>query len=341
MLRLYELTFIRLGPPSEAARKQVAERIDALVPADSSKPITAEALKLLVYFQAPSAATKGMDLLSKAPSREEQMEYALSLRNLKSGWTPKLREEYFKWFVKAAGYRGGHSFTGFVANIKKEAVDTLTKEEKETLKPILEATPKIENPYASAKPRSFVKHYTVDNLLPIVDKGLHERNFANGRQMFGEAKCFACHRFASEGGAFGPDLTALAGRFNPKDLIESIVEPSKVISDQYAAINIATTDGRFVSGRIINMHGDNMQVNTDMLDPADKMVSVNSPRRRVDGAVEGVDDAGGADRHVPRGRGARPDRLPAVARQPARRDVQEAVTPKPAAQARARASCPT
>ena len=85
--------------------------------------------------------------------------------------------------------------------------------------------------------------------------------------MFGEAKCFACHRFASEGGAFGPDLTALAGRFNAKDLIESIVEPSKVISDQYAAVNIVTTDGKVVSGRIINLFGDKMSVNTDMLDP--------------------------------------------------------------------------
>ncbi|HEX3315854.1 MAG TPA: heme-binding protein, partial [Gemmataceae bacterium] len=274
MLRLYQLTFLRLGPPSDSARKQVLERVDAMIPASSSKPITSEALKLLCYFQAPSAATKGVGIMLKAPTREEQMDCALSLRSLKAGWTPKLREEYFGWFVKAAGYRGGHSFTGFIDNIKKEAVDTLTAAEKKTLKPILEATPKIDNPWANAKPRPFVKHYTLDNLLPIVDKGLHDRDFERGRLMFGEAKCFACHRFASEGGAFGPDLTALAGRFNAKDLIESIVEPSKVISDQYAAVNIVTTSGKMVSGRIINLAGDKMMVNTDMLDP-DKLVNVS------------------------------------------------------------------
>ena len=41
----------------------------------------------------------------KAPTQEEQIEYALSLRALKAGWTPELREEYFAWFPKAAGYR--------------------------------------------------------------------------------------------------------------------------------------------------------------------------------------------------------------------------------------------
>ena len=85
--------------------------------------------------------------------------------------------------------------------------------------------------------------------------------------MFAAANCFACHRFAGEGGAFGPDLSGLAGRFSARDLLESVVEPSKVISDQYQAVVIRTTDGRIVTGRIINLSGDGMTVNTDMLNP--------------------------------------------------------------------------
>ena len=86
--------------------------------------------------------------------------------------------------------------------------------------------------------------------------------------MFGAANCFACHRFASEGGSFGPDLSGLAGRFSTRDLLESVVDPSKVISDQYQAVVIRTTDGRIVTGRIINLSGDGMTVNTDMLNPS-------------------------------------------------------------------------
>ena len=50
--------------------------------------------------------------------------------------------------------------------------------------------------------------------------------------------------------------------------------PSKSVSDQYQAVTIATTDGRVVTGRIVNLNGDNIMVNTDMLDP-NLMVNIN------------------------------------------------------------------
>ena len=74
--------------------------------------------------------------------------------------------------------------------------------------------------------------------------------------------------------ALGPDLTGLAGRFTTRDLLESIVVPSKVISDQYAAVIFSTTDGRVVTGRIMNLHNDMMTINTNMLDPS-AQVNVN------------------------------------------------------------------
>ena len=52
-----------------------------------------------------------------------------------------------------------------------------------------------------AKPRPFVKKWTLDELAPVVEKGLTKRDFDRGRRLFAEAKCFACHRFDNEGGA--------------------------------------------------------------------------------------------------------------------------------------------
>src|SRR5262249_51989055 len=57
------------------------------------------------------------------------------------------------------------------------------------------------------------------------------------------------------------------GRFNVRDLLESIVEPSKEISDQYAAVEITTVDGKVITGRIVNLHENNLMVMTNMLDP--------------------------------------------------------------------------
>ena len=48
-------------------------------------------------------------------------------------------------------------------------------------------------------------------------------------------------------------LSGVAGRFSVRDLLESIVQPSKTISDQYQAVIIAMADGRTVTGRIVGL----------------------------------------------------------------------------------------
>lgn len=40
-----------------------------------------------------------------------------------------------------------------------------------------------------------------------------------------------------------------------------------MISDQYGSVQVLTTDGKVVVGRIINLAGDSFQVQTDMMKP--------------------------------------------------------------------------
>jgi putative heme-binding domain-containing protein len=228
--------------------------------------------ELLVYLEAPSAATKSLAVLAKAPTQEEQIDLAKSLRMLKTGWTMEQRKEYFSWFLKAANFKGGNSFEGFVTNIKNEAVKNLPPEAAAELKPIIDAKPDVKSPldaFASMLAgRATVKEWTVDELAPLTEKGLKSgRNFDRGRQLFGAVGCFACHRFDTDGGSVGPDLTGVSGRFSPRDLLESIVVPSKEISDQYQQVVITTNDGVVVTGRIVNLGGDGVNVSTNMLEP--------------------------------------------------------------------------
>jgi putative heme-binding domain-containing protein len=273
LLRAYGLAFIRMGRPDDKAVGRLVGKFDALYPAGDLE-MNSELARLLVYLQAPSAAAKTMALLRAALTQEEQMDFALSLRNLRRGWTDDLRKEYFRWFVKAAGYKGGNSFGGFVRNIRSEAIAYLTADEKTALKSVLDIPLKGNQP-AAVEQRPFVREWKLAELLKSVEaKSLKNRDFEQGRKMFAAANCFACHRFANEGGSTGPDLTGVAGRFNVRDMLEAITDPNKVISDQYQAVVIATEDGRFVTGRIVNLAGDNLMVNTDMLDP-NKQTSVN------------------------------------------------------------------
>lgn len=272
-LRAYQLVFIRTGQPDASWKQRVGKRIESWYPS-ATREVNAELCKLVSYLETPGGVTKTMALLAKAPTQEEQIEYALSLRMVKSGWSPQLRTDYFNWFHKAMTYRGGNSFHKFMLNIRKDAIASLSETEKTQLASVLSVEPQVKAPQFNTKPRPLVKKHTVAELLPIVEAGLKNRNFERGRNLFGEAKCFACHRFANEGGGTGPDLTAVSGRFGPRDLLEAILEPSKVISDQYSAVNVITTDDRIVTGRIVNLAGDGIMVNTDMLDP-NKLVNVN------------------------------------------------------------------
>ncbi|HEV3166427.1 MAG TPA: c-type cytochrome [Isosphaeraceae bacterium] len=278
LIRVYDLAFVRMGAPDTATAARVIGRFDTLFPS-KSRELNAELCKLSVYLQAPDTAAKGMALLAHAPTQEEQMEYAMALRKLKAGWTPELRKAYFSWFLKAANFKGGASLAGFLREIKTDAVASLSPQEKAELKPILDARPASPTAAAPIAPRPFVKAWTVDELAPLVERGLSGRDFDRGRSLFAAANCFSCHRFANEGGTLGPDLTGVAGRFSPRDLLESIVQPSKSISDQYGALNIALLDGRVVTGRIVNLHEDIMSINTNMLDPN---ALVNVDRKQVE-----------------------------------------------------------
>ena len=266
LVRVYQVFLNRFGMLSPEQASQLFAKLDPAFPA-KSREMNVELAQVLVYLEAPAAAAKLVALLEKAPTQEEQIEYARALRVLKTGWTPELRKTYLSWFLKAANYKGGNSFRNFMKNIKDDAVKTLSDSEKAEFKELLEAKPDASAAAAKVAPRPKVKDWTMPELEALLSTGLKKRDFDKGRVMFAAASCFSCHRFNNEGGGAGPELTGLAGRFSSRDLIESIVYPNKVISDQYAAIMVATTDGKVITGRVMNLHGDGFTLNTNMLDP--------------------------------------------------------------------------
>jgi putative heme-binding domain-containing protein len=272
LLRVYEVVLNRFGRPDDSTISRLIARFDPHYPS-RVRELNAELCQLLIYLHAPDAAAKTVALLTKAPTEEEQIHYGQALRVLKEGWTPSLRQTYFSWIVRAAEFKGGNSTRGFMANIRRDAIANLSDAAKAELKPILEVRPVAATPSAPAVDRPFVKEWTLDELVPALDTGLKDRDYDRGRVLFAGAKCFSCHRYNDEGGGLGPDLSGVAGRFSARDLLESIIVPSKTISDQYESVTVATDDGRVITGRIVNLNGNNMMINTDMLDP-NKQVTV-------------------------------------------------------------------
>lgn len=71
-----------------------------------------------------------------------------------------------------------------------------------------------------------------------------------GRDVYRAASCASCHRFGEQGESVGPDLTSIARRFTKREVLESILYPSHVISDQYLNRRVLTLDGRVYVGLV-------------------------------------------------------------------------------------------
>jgi putative heme-binding domain-containing protein len=92
--------------------------------------------------------------------------------------------------------------------------------------------------------------------------------------MFSGAACFACHRFGDAGGITGPDLTTAGRRYSAHDLIDQVINPSKVINDQFSAVVVVTDEGVVHNGVVVNLGGDRLTLNTDLTDP-NKRVAID------------------------------------------------------------------
>ena len=270
-LRIAQIVLHRYGKPDDAGIAAVTRYYDAAYPAANFE-LNWLLTETLSFLQSPTLAAKAMAVVADAGSQEPEMEIMRSLRMLKAGWTPELREKQLNWFVKAASYRGGSSFGKFIEFIRNDSLATFSPEELTRHEKLvaLAKNPPIKSAYenvgaifAGRTP----KNWTLEELSAATRTGMKGRDYENGRKIFGAAACFACHRYGNAGGMNGPDLTGAGGRYSPHDLLDQIINPSKEINEQFAPVVVTKQDGTTVTGVIVNLNGDTVQINTDLSDP--------------------------------------------------------------------------
>ena len=286
-LRLVEVSFARQGQPDEDLAKLATEKWGAVFPTASDR-VNRELAQVLIYLKAPDVIGKCLELVAKAPTLEEQAYYIYQLRNVNSGWTLEERRQYFAWFTQLRkqdpnhtkhpeallqwfkevdrDYNDGVSYDKYLINIRNEAVATLTASEKAALKPLIEEN--IGSPrWKQAKERKFVQAWTVADLQARLEQAKRGRNFQSGKAAFNDAQCIVCHRMGDEGGAVGPELGGAASKYSLQSILESIIEPSKVIADQFRTYNIVKKDGDSVSGRITDENAERLVIMPSPLSP--------------------------------------------------------------------------
>ncbi len=267
LLRAFELTFIRMGHPLTATRNLALAYLNSKYPG-SSFEVNRELCPLLVYLGAPGVVGRSLVLLDASPLQEEQLYYATCLRNVgPSLWTLDEHKMLFGWMNQTAASRGGVTFPEYLRQIRADAVSHLSPSNQAALGDVILEPPPVD-PFAELKSRPFVEEWKVDDLLPALESRKTRPNTVTGRRIFSEAMCSRCHRVNRSGGITGPDLTGVTRRFDQRTLLESILEPSKVVSDQYRTVEVTTRDGEEIVGRIADLNDDFIQVITDLINPA-------------------------------------------------------------------------
>ena len=302
-LRVIQVSIARHGKPADEAVRSLVAELSPLYPSKSAA-LNAELCQLLLALEAPDAVSKTVALLDAAPTLEEQIGYVLHLRTATKGWTPDLRKAYFSWWAKdrsralhpaetvrwfddaGRGYSDGASFPKFLANFHAHARSTLSPEESQALADVLAAfVPSAQKPRKPAKARTLVKDWRMEDLLSALAEVGKDRNFERGREVYEAAQCLQCHKFGTEGGSVGSELTAVSSRFTRRDILESILEPSKVISEQYQATVIRTTDGRIVDGRIIEEDAQKVVIQPNQLLPEKVQIKKSEIDKRMPSKV--------------------------------------------------------
>ncbi len=276
-LRAAGLVFARNGFPDEATRNNVIAKIDPQFPAKNDF-LNRELCRVLAYLQAPGIVARTLTLIDSAgpsPAPDwldlaqrnasygktvnemianlppaQVIHYVLCLHVVKGPWHEDERKRFFAWLAKLASNSGGNSYSGFIADLRKRTLATCTPEERAWIEKLKPGAPP--NPFANLPVIKGPGHeWTVDEITKLAEGGLEGRSKELGHDMFRASLCAACHRFGGEGGSAGPDLSSLAGRFSVKDIAESVLDPNKVISDQFAFDLISRTDGTEVMGKVV------------------------------------------------------------------------------------------
>ena len=276
-LRSYQLAFTRHGKPSSSDAAAVIKSLNDLYP-HKDNFVNRELSQVLLYLNAPGAVSKTVQMVMNATDTQEkiladsilqrndryaaaakrteqfrpnvqQFALAFSLRSIKEGWSEADRASYFSWFPRAKAWQGGNSFGAFIENSRKEALANVPdaaarkKYDAASSKSVVAAR-------AIKPPKGPGRAWTVKDAVSAVQGNLKGRNFASGENLFHATACAACHRFAGQGMGIGPDLTGSANRYTLEDMMENIIEPSKVISDQYISSEFTLKDNSTVIGRI-------------------------------------------------------------------------------------------
>ena len=257
------------GDVTSAYRKSIIHSLDALYP-DTSADVNRRLGLLLKRLGTGRFVERTISLFEQSETQQQRMHHLFVLRDVKTGWTPAARRRYFEHLRRFGEFTGGDGMPTFRRLIESEALASLPESQRMPLEKLLRDAV---DPWVAEIPqekRSLVRKWTTDDFADSLAQTARGRDFERGKRMFAAARCILCHRVGRRGGVVGPDLSSVSARFSPRDVLVSVLDPSRVVAEKYRSDTFVLEDGRIITGRIVpggDFRSPTLRVSTDPLDP--------------------------------------------------------------------------
>jgi len=268
-LRALQLSLRRVGELDPELRDRVINIARSALNGDVHE-VDLFAFQILAHLDAApiEKAIKRVKAASRPQDQERALVWLFELRNIKTGWTTETRKAYLEELRRVGEHAvGGRELPVVLYSIGADFKATLSDQEREQFADLL-TTPAPQAQGSLVPQRPLVKEWSVEDLGPSLSKfELTRERVERGQKIFEQANCVKCHRFAGAGQPIGPDLNGISGRMGRKDLLETILVPSKVIDDKYKDTTLELKSGKVLTGRMIGGDATRVLISPNPLAP--------------------------------------------------------------------------
>lgn len=269
-LRVAHVAISRLGPPEAAQQTRLLQSAEAAFPVahddggaagsvatEASQRLAPllnrELCRTLVYLKSPHIIAKATALLRDAAASEDLLFYPFMLRYLKDGWTLEARRVCFDALNRAEKLNGASTYFKAISDTRSELAAALNVDDARTLAAVIHP-PKAAALSPHALPGHTFRNWKLEDFDGKLDAVAKGRSHERARAALVSTQCVFCHRVSADAslpaGTFGPDLTQVSARFNRRDLLMHILEPSKFVDEKFRFLTITKTDGSAATGSL-------------------------------------------------------------------------------------------
>ncbi|MES2597123.1 MAG: hypothetical protein V4662_17385 [Verrucomicrobiota bacterium] len=283
VLRTLSVTLARLGSASDDESQRLLLWLEPFYPS-AAREMNQELCRLLIRLGSRQVLAKTLPMLKAATASEDLIFYPLHLRHLKDGWVVDSKRIVFEALNRAEKLNGASTYFKSIQDTRSELAAALSAEEMKELAAVVHP-PKPTALSPHAMPGHTFRVWKLEDLekrLPEVAKG---RSFEKGKAAAIATQCVFCHTMSTDrslpAGLFGPELVQVSARFGRRDLLDHILNPSKVVDEKFRFITITQADGKTVSGSLESEDDERVTLKPNPLSPDTIEIGKSSIRTRV------------------------------------------------------------